>query len=197
MQQPKPSDQLSKNDEIRISKLLSFLLRHGAQKAGLSLDSQGYVSTTALLKQPKLSQLSLSTLRHIVDNDQKGRYNLIQTDGEWKIRANQGHSIMLSLDMKRISPVHVVHGTYLKVLEQIRREGLKCMSRTHIHLAHDVSKARGNAEVFVWIDAKKAEADGIVFEESDNGVVLTKGIEGVLGAKYIYKVTDRSGFVIP
>ena len=40
-------------------------------------------------------------------------------------------------------------------------------------------------------------ADGIAFSVSSNGVVLTKGIDGRLPARFFAKVVDRTGNIVP
>lgn len=104
--------------DVRISKSLSWLLRHGAEKAGLNIRRDGYARvsdvvrpqthTTAIdgsyslrqLSNPMFRDATFSQLQEIVKRDQKSRYHLLfepQASGptvdEWWIRANQGHSI--------------------------------------------------------------------------------------------------------
>lgn len=116
---------------FKASKALSWLLRHGAIKEGIPIDSAGYVLVADLLKHPKLAGLTARSVRQvswydfhvafvvlqtgtaalstqhiqtvpcclpqIVVDDAKGRFSLMRKDGELKIRANQGHSIPVSL----------------------------------------------------------------------------------------------------
>lgn len=70
----------------------------------------------------------------------KQRYALAQLeDGQWYIRANQGHSLKVDNEqlLERLTtplPV-VVHGTTQENWEIIKREGLKKMQRHHVHCA--------------------------------------------------------------
>lgn len=70
----------------------------------------------------------------------KQRYALAQLeDGQWYIRANQGHTLKVDNEqlLERLTtplPV-VVHGTSLANWENIKREGLKKMQRHHVHCA--------------------------------------------------------------
>jgi len=130
------------------------------------------------------------------------------------IRANQGHSISIvdpSLLLQRLDsdvlqsiPV-IVHGTYWEAWKSIQQSGLKRMSRTHIHFASGLPKENGvisgmrkSCQVYVYVDAPKCARDGIVFFRSDNGVLLTAGVndEGTLPPDYFLRVTDTSGKVI-
>ena len=82
------------------------------------------------------------------------------------------------------------HGTYNKHLDLIKKTGLNKMSRKHIHMIktmNAVSGYRKSCQVLVHINMKAAMDDGIKFYESDNGVVLTEGINGVIDPKYFTK----------
>lgn len=129
------------------------------------------------------------------------------------IRANQGHSICTidpNLLLTKLSPEQlsaiptIVHGTYEDAWNQhIRVEGLKCMGRNHIHFAtglpHEgdvISGMRRSCQVLIYIHAEKCARNGIVFYKSDNGVLLTHGIQGVLPVEYFSHVTSCSGSVL-
>ncbi|KAF9485594.1 hypothetical protein BDN70DRAFT_871264 [Pholiota conissans] len=65
--------------DVRVSKTLSWLLRHGAQGEGLAMRSDGYVKVVDLLNHPKLHAqgLDLERIKDIVRADSKQRYDLI------------------------------------------------------------------------------------------------------------------------
>lgn len=93
----------------------------------------------------------------------------------------------------------VIHGTYYKVWSLINEQGLKTMGRTHIHFAKGlpgnqgvISGMRSNCQIIIYLDVQKCLDDGIVLELSDNGVLLTKGINdsGILPPDYFEKVVD-------
>ncbi|KAJ3034668.1 hypothetical protein HDV00_004807 [Rhizophlyctis rosea] len=94
----------------------------------------------------------------------------------------------------------VVHGTYRRFWPSIAREGLKPMSRQHIHFASGkfgeegvISGMRKTCDLFIYVDVKQALDDGIKFQRSANGVILTSGLNGVLPPKYFLKVEDGAG----
>ncbi|GBP63803.1 tRNA 2'-phosphotransferase 1 [Eumeta japonica] len=96
----------------------------------------------------------------------------------------------------------VVHGTLYKFWPQIKQLGLSRMQRNHIHFARGtlddeavISGVRKNTQIYIYVNIGQAIDDGLVFYESDNGVVLTPGnYEGHLELKYFQKVIDaRSG----
>lgn len=99
--------------DVRVSKTLSWLLRHGAKEEGLAMRPDGYVEVTDLvslvlkaisgrgvansfhrkLNNSRLRDLTLLKLQDIVKADLKNRYSLICESDIWLIRANQGHSM--------------------------------------------------------------------------------------------------------
>ncbi|KAJ1976084.1 tRNA 2'-phosphotransferase [Dimargaris verticillata] len=192
----------------RISKSMSYILRHGAEKEDIPMRADGFVAVTDLLQHQSLRKCTLETLQQVVANDNKQRYTLVQLPAgernQWFIRANQGHSLLVSdLALAKIQssteiPV-AIHGTYTRFWPSIEKEGLKRMSRNHIHLAPDVPGSAGvisgmrlNCEVYIYIDVAKAMADGIEFYRSQNGVILTAGQDGVLAPQYFAHVIHRS-----
>ncbi|KAH7878867.1 KptA family-domain-containing protein [Lentinula edodes] len=175
---------------VRLSKTLSWLLRHGAQSEGLTMRADGYVKVIDLLENPKIKSqaLDLTGLQQIVNADSKQRYSLVCEDDIWWIKANQGHSIKaVKLDLKPIFTVEdipsrtAVHGTTKIAWQSISSQGLSKMTRNHIHLAQGVtgnnviSGMRKSCDILIFIDVPKALAAGITFFLSDNGVVLTEG----------------------
>jgi 2'-phosphotransferase len=171
--------------EKNLSKWMVRQLRH---EPSLVRDSEGYIEVSVLVKDAPIEQI-----QRIVAADNKGRMGLVQREGIWYIRANQGHSkdVGEQLDdsktMTRITePIEgVFHGTYMQHKESIEKNGLHSGGRKHIHIAKSAearSGQRKDCDLIVYIDMKSAMEDGIIFYESENGVILT---EGVLPPKYL------------
>ncbi|KAI8582943.1 hypothetical protein K450DRAFT_225582 [Umbelopsis ramanniana AG] len=166
---------LDDRQKVHLSKALSYILRHGATKEKLVMTDDGFIQ-----------------VQEIQDED-----------GCWWIRANQGHSlkaIKVELDLIKEPLPICVHGTYTTNWNSIATQGLKRMSRNHIHFAagmpgeHGViSGMRKSCDVFIYVDMVKAMEDGIVFQLSANQVILSEGINGVLDPTYFLKVVDREG----
>jgi 2'-phosphotransferase len=123
-----------------LSKAMSYLLRHEAQKHGLEIESSGFVKVDDLLKsQPiKKHKATLEKIMQVVETDAKGRYEL-QNRPPYYIRAVQGHSIKEVKDDEILSPLGnvfeypiIVHGTYYEAWEFIKKTGLNRMSRNTI-----------------------------------------------------------------
>ncbi|KAF8147328.1 KptA family-domain-containing protein [Mycena galopus ATCC 62051] len=202
--------------EVRVSKTLSWILRHGAKSEGLAMRADGCVKVTDLLANPKLKTLDLAALQEIVKADSKQRYNLLfeaGTDPEaglWWMKANQGHSIRtVKLDLEPILSVAdiptgiAVHGTTKEAWDSISTQGISKMKRNHIHMAqgigeHVASGMRGSAQILIFVDVQKAIDAGLKFFLSHNGVVLSEGDErGFLGAQYFARVETSKREVIP
>jgi putative RNA 2'-phosphotransferase len=78
---------------VKVSRFLSFILRHKPESISLSLDEAGWADVSALLTkfEEQGCPLSMESLLEIVATDDKGRYAF--NADETRIRANQGHSI--------------------------------------------------------------------------------------------------------
>ena len=94
---------------------------------------------------------------------------------------------------KATAPEVAVHGTYLRCLETILTEGLSRMGRHHVHLARGllgengvVSGMRRNTEVYVWVNVHAAMDSGIRFFESENGVILCEGFDGLRAFSVVF-----------
>lgn len=162
-------------NEVKLSKRLSYLLRHAPHEAGLTLEAGGWVPLAPLLKYLKVTRQEVE--RVVAEND-KQRFSL---DGD-RIRANQGHSVPVDLELKpQIPPAVLYHGTHPNVLASILKSGLKPMSRHHVHLSEDqetASKvgARRGKPVILTIQAARMHDAGHVFYCSENGVWLVDSV---------------------
>ncbi|XP_068115718.1 tRNA 2'-phosphotransferase 1 isoform X2 [Hyperolius riggenbachi] len=189
---------VNEDPDVRLSKLLSYALRHGAVSMGLPMSSDGFVPVSSLLSLPQFRPFSQSDIERVVRCNDKQRFMLRSSNSEEKleIRANQGHSLQVDVALTPLGtdlPSHAIHGTYLRHWSSILQSGLSRMNRTHIHLSTQlpsdgeavISGMRSNCEVAIFIDLPKAIADGIPFFWSANRVLLTPGnADGILLPKY-------------
>jgi len=85
----------ARNEKTKLSKQLSFALRHGADKLKLDINSDGFVLVEDLVSKPMFKGVTIEQLQDVVQTDAKGRYKLIQDEDsrKYKIRANQGHTL--------------------------------------------------------------------------------------------------------
>jgi len=156
------------------SKHLALVLRHDPKSIGISMDSNGWVSVLDLCKK---MPIELADLEEIVRTDSKGRYSF--SDDKSKIRANQGHSIEVDVQLKEaVPPEFLYHGTGKKSVDSIYKDGLKKMSRLHVHLSDNPETAvsvgsRHGVPVVFKVHALEMYEQGHVFYRSENGVWLT------------------------
>jgi putative RNA 2'-phosphotransferase len=164
---------------VTISKFLSKYLRHEPESLGLSLEPGGWVAIEDLLAgAAKLGfPISREELAQVVVESDKQRFSFDETGA--KIRANQGHSTDVDLQLKEVDPPEqLFHGTVEKFLDSILAEGLKKMDRHDVHLSKDVETAtkvgeRRGKPIILVIDSGRMAADGFKFRLSENGVWLT------------------------
>lgn len=175
------------------SKFLSYVLRHHPDRIDISLDDKGWIDIVDLLSALEAHGKSIdrTRLQEIVDSCPKQRFAL--SDDGRRIRANQGHSVTIDLDLPPSQPpAQLYHGTVSKYVDNIRREGLQKRARHHVHLSTErdtataVGSRRGKA-LILEIDAAAMHADGFAFYCSDNGVWLTD----VVPPKYIHIPENR------
>ncbi len=164
---------------IKLSRYLSRHLRHAPQDLGLTLAAGGWVDVAALLAacQARGVDLDRETLEEVVRTSDKQRF-AFDPSGR-RIRANQGHSVPVDLQLEPATPPPVLyHGTAEQSVASILAAGLQRRDRHHVHLsptpavARDVGRRHGPPVVLV-VDAAGMVCDGLIFYRSDNGVWLT------------------------
>lgn len=123
----------------------------------------------------------MDELNEIVETNDKKRYEF--SDDKKKIRARQGHSIVVDVELKETTPPDVLyHGTATRFLSSIYENGIIKGNRQHVHLsetvdiATTVGKRHGKPCVLV-VNCKKMVEDGCKFYLSNNGVWLTDFVD--------------------
>jgi putative RNA 2'-phosphotransferase len=167
-------------EQTRTSRRISMVLRHRPETAGLTLDGNGWVPVADLLAALRISRAELDVI--VTENDKQRFALTTRADGTELIRANQGHSrrVAVDLDLPPATPPAVLfHGTPAGNLPSIIKSGLRSQSRHHVHLSPDVPTAlrvgrrRSTDVVVLRVAAAEMAAAGHVFHHSDNGVWLT------------------------
>ncbi len=166
----------------KMSRYLSYLLRHDPAAAGIALDEHGWAKVDDLIAGvcAKGRELNFETLVKIVERDTKRRYSF--NEDRTMIRANQGHSVAVDLEMKQLPPPDILyHGTAEKYLPSIREKGILKRSRNYVHLSTDAETARKvgarhGVPVVLVIDAAQMARDGFTFFLSENGVWQTEEV---------------------
>lgn len=161
------------------SKFLSYTLRHHPEKIGLTLDNKGWANVSDLITKMNTpdAALTMEILETIVASNDKKRFAF--NDDKTKIRASQGHSIPIDLDLQPVTPPAILyHGTAQQNLESIQANGLLKQSRQHVHLsattetAIQVGSRHGKVVVLV-VQTGQMHKAGYTFYLSDNHVWLT------------------------
>ena len=130
----------------------------------------------------------METLEEIVRTDDKQRYSF--NEDKTLIRANQGHSIYVDVELEEaVPPAVLYHGTGEKYVESIDRQGLIPKSRLYVHLSGDLETAvkvgsRHGKPVVYTVDCARMVRDGFKFYLSANHVWLTN----VVPREYLGKV---------
>ena len=167
---------------VKISKYLSKHLRHQPERIGLKLAPGGWVSVDELLAACAKDKFPITRaqLNEVVASNDKKRFSFDSTGT--LIRANQGHSVEIDLQLEPAVPPDVLyHGTGHGAVESILRAGLCKMSRHHVHLSPDMATARtvgarhGRPVVFA-VDAAAMHKAGYTFYCSENKVWLVDGV---------------------
>lgn len=172
-----------KKSEEELGRFLSLILRHRPETIGITLDKQGYAKVDELLSGINESghYITSDILEKIVREDKKKRYSF--NENHTKVRAAQGHSISVNLELQKKEPPTVLyHGTASRFLGSILKEGITKQGRQYVHLSQDEETAfkvgtRHGIPVVLVIDAKQMELDGEVFYLSENGVWLCNKVE--------------------
>lgn len=181
---PEGKEVTSSKQLNKTSKFLSFVLRHKPEAIGLTLDDHGWANIDELInkgnKSGEAPNLSKKLIQEVVDTSDKKRF-IIFEDGQL-IRANQGHSVDIDLQLKPTAPPEFLyHGTASRFLDSILEEGLKPQERQHVHLSTDIETAiavgeRYGKPVILTIKALLMHEQGFVFYLSENGVWLTEQV---------------------
>ena len=163
---------------VKISKYLSKHLRHTPEQIGIKLAPGGWVAVDELLVACKKHSFPIHRieLNEVVAQNDKKRFSFDSTRS--LIRANQGHSVEIDLELEPVIPPDVLyHGTGHGAVEAILREGLCKMSRHHVHLSSDITTAkkvgiRHGRPVVFSVNAAAMHEAGHTFYCTENGVWL-------------------------
>ncbi|MBM6930831.1 RNA 2'-phosphotransferase [[Clostridium] spiroforme] len=183
----------------KLSRYVSFVLRHHPEEIDATVDEQGWMKVDELVHgmQLKGKYINQAILEHIVLTDEKQRYHY--NEDHTKIRAAQGHSISVYIDMEiKVPPRYLYHGTSKQNYEKIKETKIKKMNRLYVHLSKDVKTAfqvgkRHGIPVVLVLDTEAMLQDGYQFYVATNGVWLCDDVD----CCYIVKVIDRDDVTFP
>lgn len=167
------------NQHSKISKFLSYVLRHAPDSIHLNITVEGWVDIDELLHKIAMHselQVDRALLMEVVEQNDKKRFTV---EGNM-IRAAQGHSTdkVTILHLDKRPPDVLYHGTAERFIDSINEHGLCKQKRQHVHMTEDKVTAisvgkRYGAVVVLEVDAFKLHSEGCQFYQADNGVWLT------------------------
>ena len=119
------------------SKYMSLILRHKPETIGITLDEHGWADVDELIAGiARTHDFNRDILEKIVRTDEKQRYSF--NDDKTLIRANQGHSIPVDVELEEVAPPdYLWHGSAVKYEVSIDEQGLIPKSRLYVHLSND------------------------------------------------------------
>ena len=167
----------------KLSKEVSYALRHAPWEYELEIDEQGWVSVVQLLgalhEDEKWENLGEEDLQHMIDNSEKKRHEI--SDG--KIRAFYGHSIPIKITKEEKEPPELLyHGTAKRFFPLIIETGLLTKKRQYVHLSQDietafaVGKRHDEKPIILEICALDAWKNGVKFYYGNEKVWLADEI---------------------
>lgn len=178
-------------DYIKLSKEISYILRHHPEEYDLKLDQDGYVFMSDLInsinsKNHYHKAIDINDINKVLEISDKKRLE-INND---MIRALYGHSVDTIIKKDEITPPEFLfHGTTHNAIDKIMTQGLLPMKRQYVHLSIDedtaknVGKRRDNNPIVLLIHSKNAYNDGIKFYIGNDKIWLSDHIP----PKYIIK----------
>jgi len=168
-------------NKTKLSKTVSYILRHHPEDFDLKLAADASVATNELLQalRRKFKDITKNDLIQLVEADPKGRFSFL--DNQQRIRASYGHSIEgVNPDYQAVEPPEILyHGTRPEVKDKILAVGLKPMSRNYVHLsvgvkeAKKVARRRTRQPLVFKVKALKAYQEGQNFYKTAEDIYLT------------------------
>jgi len=163
------------HQQTKISKTISYALRHRPDEFGLKPDAEGWVPINDLIKSASSNlgfAISQQDIEEIISLSEKKRFEI---SGD-RIRATYGHSFDSKIEFKPVEPPEFLyHGTSERAWESIKQEGLKPMNRQYVHLSSDKDTAEKVGQrhdkkqvIILTVNSGQMYKDGFKFFHSAN-----------------------------
>jgi len=155
----------------RLSRFLTFLLRHRPKDYPLAIDREGFARWPEVVDmvQERFYDVSEDQIRSLIAGGSKKRFEI---RGE-KVRATYGHSFPIDLGATAPEPpAELYFGAARDLAESMLRDGLEPRDRQYVHLsltadeAESVARRHDASPAILIVDAQAAHAEGILFYES-------------------------------
>ncbi|GFN30049.1 RNA 2'-phosphotransferase [Paenibacillus xylaniclasticus] len=173
-------------DYSKLSKEVSYALRHAPWEYELELDHEGWVDVEQLLQALRFDNqwklVNEHDLSMMIKVSDKKRHEMMNG----KIRALYGHSVPQKIRKDVDTPPSILyHGTARHLVEHILLDGLRPMARQYVHLSADldtaklVGKRKDSMPALLVIQAEKASNEsGIRFYRGNDVVWLADYVPG-------------------
>nr|WP_088810611.1 MULTISPECIES: RNA 2'-phosphotransferase [unclassified Listeria] len=173
----------NKINYTKLSKEVSYALRHAPWEYELELDKNGWVPIDQLLQalhqSTEWQNVEFDDLKVMIEKSEKKRHEI----KEDSIRALYGHSVPMKIVKEEaIPPKFLYHGTAHNLLSEIEKSGLSPMSRQYVHLSEDietaslVGKRKEKNPIILVINTENARAKGTKFYLGNEKVWLADTI---------------------
>lgn len=169
-------------DTLKISKLISYWLRHSPNDASLVMDEYGWVSISQLISAIYEKGFQL-TIKHLVNlNESTDKRRWVIDESKDKIRASHGHSVTIKQELNsQIPTTKLFHGTSLDSLWSILDKGIQSRTRQYVHLSDSFELAkkvgsRHGKPILFEIDTKALVRNDWRFFKTEENVWLTSDI---------------------
>ncbi|MDH5650165.1 MAG: RNA 2'-phosphotransferase [Gammaproteobacteria bacterium] len=171
-------------DYNKLSKIISYALRHDPLLFEIEMDDEGWVDAEKLLEtirreKSEWSDITQLDLIFMIKNSEKKRHEY----NNKRIRALYGHSTPQKLKkISSIPPEILYHGTSSGAATKISKNGLFPMGRQYVHLSVDivtaiqVGKRKSRNPVIFEVTALLAHNKGIKFYKGNDKVWLADEI---------------------
>ena len=170
----------------RLSKEISYALRHAPWEYELEMDAEGWVPIEQLLdalhRENDWKNVTQDDIQQMIDVSDKKRHEIIGS----RIRAFYGHSIPMKIFKTQRRPPEVLyHGTARRFMKSIMDNGLSPQSRQYVHLSQDIETAQSvgkrhdDKPCILIIDSLKAWNDGISFYYGNEKVWLADTVPSI------------------
>lgn len=155
----------------RLSRFLTFILRHKPKDYPLAIDSEGFAVWRDVvdLVQQRFYDVTDGQIRALIAGAEKKRFE-IRGD---KVRATYGHSFPVDLSGTAAEPpAKLYFGAARDIAQSTLRRGLEPRDRQYVHLsgtaeeAESVARRHDPAPAILVIDAQSAHAEGVRFYQS-------------------------------
>jgi len=164
----------------RISRFLSYLLRHRPQDYPLSFDPQGFAPWADVidLVRDRFGEVTDEEVAAVVTGSDKQRFEL----KNYRVRATYGHSFPVDLEPQAVEPpAELYFGTARDLAQSILHHGLKPRDRRYVHLSTTAAEALAVGQrhdpspAIIVVNARAAHVEGVRFFAA-GPLLLTAGV---------------------